>query len=334
MSSVFGCRFESTKRIATLVTVAMLILGLAETALAAEYPVKAITIIVPMSAGGGSDVQARQIAKGLAVRLGKPVVIDNRPGAGGRIGSGLAARAEPDGHTLLLGTISTLVIEPVLRTNVSYDPQRDFAPITIATEAPFLLAVSSSSPAGNIADLLAKARAGRVVSYGSWGPGSSRHLIGEMFKASAKVEILHVPYNGEATAMIDLMGGHVSMMFATPPGAMSHIRAGKVRALAVAGSNRLAALPNVPTLAESGVPGMDLKGWNGIVAPAKTPPDVVGRLHKEITNVLRSREFTNWAEGQGAVVVASSPQDFARRIQLESASIAKLLKTINIRVDE
>ena len=319
---------------AALVTVMMFNIGLTELACAGEYPVKTVTIIVPFSAGGGSDIQARLVAKGLALRLGKPVVIDNRPGAGGRIGTALAARAKPDGHTLLLGNTSTLVVEPVLRTNVSYDPQRDFVPITVISETPYLLAVSSSSPARNIADLLAQARVGRGMSYASWGPGSSGHLLGEMFKATARAEILHVPYNGEAAAMIDLMGGHVSMMFATPPAAMSHIRAGKVRALAVTGSNRLAALANVPTLAESGVPGVNLKAWYGILAPAKTPPDVVGHLHKEITGVLKSREFINWAQGQGAVVVASSPQELARRIQLESASIAKLLNTINIKVDE
>lgn len=334
MGSVVESRVVSAGHIATLVTVMMLSVALAETACAAEYPVKNVTIIVPFSPGGSSDVQARLVAKGLADRLGKPVVIDNRPGAGGRIGSGLVARAKPDGHTLLLGNISTLVTGPVLRTNVGYDPQRDFAPITIISETPFLLAVSSSSRASNIADLLAQARADRGMSYGSWGPGSSGHLLGEMFKASAQVDILHVAYKGEAPAMFDLMGGQISMMFATAPAAMAYIRAGKLRALAVTGSDRLAVLPKVPTLTESGVPGVNFKTWYGILAPANTPPDVVARLHKEITGVLKSRDLTDWAEGQGVVVVASSPQELARRIQLESTSIAKLLNTINVKVDE
>lgn len=306
-----------------------------ELAVAVEYPTKAVTIVVPFPPGGSADVQARLIGKGLAERLGKPVLIDNRPGAGGRIGAGLAARAVPDGHTLLFGSISTLVLEPVLRTNVGFDPQRDFAPITVVSEMPFLIVVSSSGATKSIADLLASARKqSGALTYASWGPGSAGHLLGEMLSSIAGIKILHVPYKGEAPAMMDLMGGQVSMMFVSSLAAMPHVRAGKLRALAVTGPRRLSALPDVPTLGESSIPGVDLMAWFGFVVPAKTPQDIVARLHKDITDVLNSREFVQWAVGQGVVVVASSPSTLAQRIQSESASIVKVVNSTKLNLDE
>ena len=197
-------------------------------AYAADYPSRPVTMIVPHAAGGSTDAQARWIAKGLAERLGKPVVIDNRAGAGGRIAASVAARAAPDGHTLFFGTLSMLVIEPALRTNVGYDPQRDFAPITLIAEAPFVLVVPSSLPIRSISDLVAYARKPAVnLTYASPGPGTAAHLLGEMLKAAAHIQIIPVPYKGAAPALIDLVGGQVSMFFTTFQTAGSQIRAGK-----------------------------------------------------------------------------------------------------------
>jgi tripartite-type tricarboxylate transporter receptor subunit TctC len=302
---------------------------------AADYPTKAVTIIVSFSPGGSTDAQARLIAKGLAERLGKPVVVENRPGAGGRIGASLAARATPDGHTLFLGTLSTLVIEPVLRTNVDYDPQRDFAPITLITEAPLLLVVSSSLPVGSIADLLAYARKPSVnLTYASWGPGTAGHLLGEMFKASTGIDATHIPYKGGAPALTDLLGGHVTMMFSTPLMSGPHIRSGKVRALAVTGSERLATLPQVPTFAETGLQRLEFQVWLALLAPAKTPEEIIARLRKEIATVVRSSEFTRSVANEGAVVIASSPQDLAKRIQSDALSIQRLVRETNLKVEE
>ena len=334
MGNADKSRGVSAVRIATLVTAAMLVLIAGERAFAAEYPAKTITIIVPFPPGGATDAQARLVAKGLSDRLGKPVVVDNRPGAGGRLGCRLAARAAPDGHTLLFGTNSALVIEPLVHSDVGYDPQRDFAPITLTTEVSYVLVVPSTSRAKDVAGLLAEARGlSGAMTYGSWGMGSTGHLLGEMLRMAAHIDIVHVPYKGEGPALIDLIGGQVSMMFGSSPSAAPHIQAGKLRALAVVRSSRLTTLPNVPTMAEVGIAGFDITGWLGLLVPARTPPDIVARLHREITSILKAPEFTDWAKRQEAVVVASTPAAFAQRMKTDSTMIAKLVSTINMKVD-
>ena len=304
-----------------------------EPVIAGDFPSKVLTIIVPFPPGGGADVQARLIAKGLAERLEQPVIIDNRPGAGGRIGANLAARAAPDGHTLFVGSLTTLVIEQVLRTNVDYDPQRDFAPISLISEEPFLLVVSSSLPVKNVAELLAYAQSHQLT-YGSFGPGSSAHLVAEMFKAAARVDILHIPFKGAVPAITDVIGGHVSMMFANALTATPYIRSGQLRALAVTGPTRLGILPTVPTLAESAVSGIDLKLWYGLVVPAKTPPDIVAKLHKAITELLKGAEFKAFVQNLGADAIPSSPKEMKQRILSDSETIRSLVSRINFHVDE
>jgi len=307
----------------------------AENAFAIEYPTKPITIIVPFPPGGSNDVQARLIAKGLSERLGKPVVVDNRPGAGGRIGAGIAARAAPDGHTLFFASTATLVIEPALHANIDFDPQRDFAPITIVTDMPLILVVSPSMGVRSAADLIALARRKPgELAYASAGPGTTLHLVGEMFKASNKLDIVHVPYKGEALASMDLIGGQVSMMFISPLAALPNIRAGRLHAMAVTGSKRIPALPNVPTLSELGITGVEQQLWFALLVPAKTSPDLIARLHKEIVAVLKSPEFSKAMEDQGAFVVASSPKALTERIQSDSVSIARTVKSVQLKVDE
>ena len=334
MGPVFVRHYPRGTRASALVLVAILGVGPSH-ACAADYPRRTVSIIVPFSAGGSTDAQARLIAKGLSERLGKPVVVENRPGAGGRIAASLAARAAPDGHTLFFGTLSNLVIEPVLRTNVGYDPQRDFAPITLIAEAPLVLVVSSSLPVSSLADLLAYARKPSVnLTYATPGPGTVAHLLSEMFKASAHIQAIHVPYKGAAPAFTDLLGGHVSMMFTTVQSAGSQIRSEKVRALGVTGSERVAALPHVPTFSEAGLRRVDLQTWYAVVAPAKTPAEIIARLHKEIIAVAKSPEFIRSATTEGAVVIASSQQGLAKRIQSDSESVQRLIRETNFKVEE
>jgi tripartite-type tricarboxylate transporter receptor subunit TctC len=309
--------------------------SLAGNSFAVDYPTKAITIIVPFPPGGSNDVQARLIAKGLSERLGKPLVVDNRPGAGGRIGAGIAARAAPDGYTLFFASTATLVIEPALHTNIGFDPHRDFAPITIITEMPLVLVVSPSLPVKSAADLIALARQKPgELTYASAGAGTTLHLVGVMFNASNKLDMVHVPYKGEALASMDLIGGQVSMMFISPLAALSNVRAGRLHALAVTGSKRIPALPNVPTLSESGITGSDQQLWFALLVPANTSQDIVALLHREIVAVLKSSAFAKAMEDQGAFVVASSPKGVTERMQSDSRSLAKTIKSGQMKIEE
>jgi tripartite-type tricarboxylate transporter receptor subunit TctC len=246
-----------------------------QSAFALDYPTRPVTIIVPFPAGGPLDIEARLVAKSLAERLGKPVVVDNRPGAAAAIGTRLAARAAPDGHTLLFGA-KYLVLEPALRRNVGFDPERDFAPVTLVSQTPFLLMVPASMPVKNVSELLAYARqhAG-TLTYGSPGLGTGPHLLGEMLKAATQVDIVHVPYKGGAPTIVDLVGGQISMALIAPSSGVPLIRNGKLRALAVTASRRLDALPDVPTVAEAGLPGLEFQAWFGVLVPARTPEEIV-----------------------------------------------------------
>ena len=236
---------------------------------------------------------------------------------------------------MFLASTSTLVIEPILRTNVGFDPQRDFAPITVVAEMPLILVASQSLSVKSVPELLAAARRqpGRLT-YASWGPGTLAHLDGELFKAATQADIVHVPYKGAGPALIDIIAGQVSIMFASPLAAMPNIRAGNLAALAVTGAKRLPVLPKVPTLAEAGVPGFELELWFAVVAPAKTPREVIARLNEEIVAVLKSPELTASVEDQGGFVVASDPGELSRRIQSDSASVTRLVKAINLKVEE
>ena len=265
---------------------------------------------------------------GLGSRLSSTIA----PGLVVRSPPPCAARASPDGHTLFLGSTGTLVVGFVLR---QLDPLRDFAPVMTVTEMPLVLVPSPALPAKDLSALigLARQRPGELT-YASAGAGSFPHLIGEMFKASAQVDIIHVPYKGSAPALIDVLGGQVSMAFVTPVSVISQIRSGKLRAIAVTGTRRLPALPEAPTLVEAGVRGVDVPLWYGFVVPKKTPPELVAVLHKEITAVVTSPEFARAAENEGAFVVGRSPSDFTQRIRADMAIVETLVKTIDLKVNE
>jgi tripartite-type tricarboxylate transporter receptor subunit TctC len=318
-----------------LVTIFVLALSMSGVASGAEYPARTLTIVVGASPGGAADAQARLIAKSLSQRLGKPVIVDNRSGAGGRLAAQLVARAAPDGHTLFLCSTSMMVIEPLLRTNVAYDPERDFAPVAMVGEFPLILVASAALPVSTVEGLinLARERPGEF-SYASWGPGTLSLLYGEVLKRANGIELVHVPYKGAGPALLDILGGQVSVMFASTVSAASHVRTGKLKPLAVTGTRRVPGFPAVPTLRESGISGFEVQGWFGMVVPAKTPEFAQARLKRELASIVSSKDFVRSFEAQGGFSVDPDPTEVSRRLRADTASISKLVKALNFKVEE
>ena len=307
--------------------------ALAATAMAADvYPSKPVRIVVPFPPGGPADVLARTVGDRMQAALGQPVVVDNRPGAGGNIGMELVAKSPPDGHTLALAPAGNLTVNPSLYRNVPYDVGRDFAPVTVIAAVPNVLVVNAQVPAKDLGELIAYARANPgKLNFASPGPGSGAHLAGELLKSSAGIEMVHVPFNGIAPAVTAVVAGDVQVMFAGTSSAMPQVSGGKLRALGVASPKRIAALPALPTLDESGLPGFDVTSWYGIVAPAGTPPAVVERLQKEIAKALDAPDVKTKLAGLGAEPVANTPSEFAVMIKVESAKWGKIVKEAGIK---
>ncbi len=303
-------------------------------ALAADYPSKPVRLVVPFSAGGTSDLLARVVAERLGGALGQSVIVDNKPGAGGNIGSDIVAKAAPDGYTLLLGTVGTHAINSSLYKKMPYDASKDFAPVTLVASVPNMLVVHPSVPVKSVQELIAlgKAKPG-TLSFASSGNGSSIHLSGELFKSLAEVDMLHVPYRGSSPAVNDLLGGQVNMMFDNMPSSLPHVKAGKLRALAVTSATRSPAMPDLPTLAESGIKGYDAAAWFGILAPAGTPPEVVQKLNAEIIKLLKMPEVADRLSAQGAVPTTNTPEQFADYIKSETAKWAKVVKASGAQID-
>ena len=300
----------------------------------APYPTKPIRIVVPFPAGGTTDILARAVAQKLTETMGQTVVVDNRPGAGGNIGAELVAKSPPDGYTLLMGTVGTHAINASLYAKMPYDHVKDFAPVILVAGVPNVLVVNPSVPANNVQELIAyiKANPGKV-NFASSGSGTSIHLAGELFKTMAGVSMTHVPYKGSAPAVTDLLGGQVQLMFDNLPSALPHIKAGKLRALAVTSTQRASALPDVPTVAEAGLPGFDATSWFGLLAPAGTPKDVVAKLNAEVAKWLASPEAREKLASQGAIAAGQSPEDFTRHIAAETAKWQKVVKESGAKVD-
>ena len=310
--------------------------GVAATpAIAADkYPNKPVTIIVPFSAGGTTDILARIVGVKLGETLGETVIIDNRPGAGGNIGAALVAKAKPDGYTLLMGTVGTHAINQTLYPKLNFDPIKDFAPLTRVANLPNLLVVHPSVPAKNVQELIAYAKAhpGKL-NFGSSGNGSSIHLSGELFKNMTGIDMQHVPYKGSAPAVTDLLGGQISMMFDNMPSAIQHVKSGKLRPLAVTTAKRSPALPNVPTIAESGVKGYEATSWFGLLAPAGTPPEIINRLNADLVKILAMPDVKKQMAEQGAEAYSETPAAFAGFIKTETAKWAKVVKASGAVVD-
>jgi len=298
------------------------------------YPAKPIRFIVPFAPGGGTDALARLLSQRLVEALGQPVVVDNRSGAGGVIGAELAARAPADGYTLLLGSPGPLTINPNLFARLPYDTLRDFAPITLATISPFVLVLHPSVPAGSVKELvaLAKAKPGQM-NYGSAGNGSVSHFSAEQFKALAGIPLAHIPYKGAGPAVIDLVGGRLQLMFENQPTVLPHIRSAKLKALAVGTKTRSAALPEYPTVSEAGVPGYESSTAFGVLASAKTPAPIIGRLNRELVKILHSSDIRERMAAQGQEAVGGTPQQYAAHLKEELAKYGRIVKTAGIKAE-
>jgi tripartite-type tricarboxylate transporter receptor subunit TctC len=284
---------------------------------AAAYPQQPIKLMVPWPPGGGVDSTARMIADPLAVRLGQPFVIDNRGGAGGNIGTQIAAQAKPDGYNLLMASISPNAINIHLYARLGFDPVKDFAPIVYVSSVPNILVVPADSPAKSVKDLIEMARAKPgTLNYGSGGVGSSQHLAAVQFISATRIDIVHVPYKGTSPAEVDLVAGHISMMLDTTT-CLPFIASGKMRALAVASRKRNPALPEVPTLDEAGVPGVYASSWYGLMAPAGTPRPIIDRLNAEANQVLQSAEIKKRMADFGAEIGGGTPEEFGQFIASE-----------------
>ncbi len=303
-------------------------------ALAQAYPTKPVTIIVPFAAGGTTDILARIIGQALTAELGQSVVVDNRAGAGGNIGGQAAAKATPDGHTLFMGTVGTHAINASLYKKMPFDPVKDFAPLTRVANVPNLLVANPAQPYKSVKDLIAYAKANPgKVNFGSSGNGSSIHLSGELFKSLAKVDMQHVPYKGSAPAVTDLLGNQIGIMFDNMPSAIQHVRSGSLVPLAVTTAKRSPELPNVPTIAEAGVPGYEATSWFGMFAPAGTPAPVLAKLNAAIVKVLAQPDVKKKINEQGAEVYSETPEQFAAFIQAESVKWGKVVKESGASLD-
>ncbi|WP_028604577.1 Bug family tripartite tricarboxylate transporter substrate binding protein [Ottowia thiooxydans] len=299
---------------------------------AQTYPEKPVTIIVPFQAGGGSDNIARLIATKLTEKTGKTFIIDNRGGGGTNIGNEAAARANPDGYTLLLGQF-TLSVNPHLYNNLRYKAD-GFAPVVHIANAPTVLIVPSNSPIKDVAGLTASAKANPgKLNYGSGGSGTSVHLAGELFKLTTQTDMTHIPYKGSAPAMTDLIGGQIQMMFDTSTSAISFVKGGKVRAIGMAADQRLKVLPDVPTFAEQGMKDFDVPAWYGFVAPAGTPAPVVQWLNTQVNAVLKDPAVVTLLDGIGAIGVGGTPQQMGEFMKAQSARWARVIKESNIKLE-
>jgi tripartite-type tricarboxylate transporter receptor subunit TctC len=301
---------------------------------AQDYPGKPIRLIVPFAPGGGNDIVARAIAQSAGASLGQPIVVDNRPGAGGGLGAELASRSPPDGYTLFLGGVGSLAVNPNLQAKLPYDPLKDFVPITLIASAPLVLVVHPSVAARTLAQFtaLAKASPGKL-NYASNGNGSSAQLAALLYESMTGARMVHIPYKGLAPALVDLLAGEVQAMFSSVVAIVPHIKAGKVRALAVTATRRAALLPEVPTLDESGLGGYEAGSWYGILAPAGTPPAIVAKLHEAIVRALAQPEVRERLVNEGTEVIGSTPGAFAAHIRAELARMGTLIRNAGIRME-
>jgi tripartite-type tricarboxylate transporter receptor subunit TctC len=299
----------------------------------AAYPNRVIKIVVPFAPGGGTDVVARTLAQEMAKELGASVIIENKPGAGTILGTQMVAASAPDGYTLLMGTFANAV-NPSLYAKLSYDPHKDFAAVSLIARSFNLVVVNPASPIKSIADLIAAAKAEPDrLSYGTYGTGTSAHLAGELFKHMAGVKLTTVPYKGAAPAITDLLGGQIHVIFTTVASAASLVEAGQLRAIAVTSAKRSPAFPQLPTVAEAGVPGYAAEAWYGLYAPAKTPPEIIDRLNKVVAKAVQSDAFQKLSVNEGLVMVAGTPAQLDSYFAGEEARWRKLIQDAGIKAD-
>jgi tripartite-type tricarboxylate transporter receptor subunit TctC len=303
------------------------------TALAQGFPARPIRIVVPFPPGGGTDVVARAVAPGMSQSLGQPVIVENRAGAGGNIGTEAVAKAAPDGYTLLVASAAT-AINNTLAKNLAWQVSRDFAPVALLVINQSLLVAHPSVPASSVKELiaLAKSKPGQIT-YGSYGNGSSAHLIGELFKMTAGVDLLHVPYKGAAPAVNDLLGGQVNLVFADVAAVLPHVKSGRLKPLGIGSSRRFDGLPEVPTISEAGVPGFEAGGFLGLVAPAATPAAAIGALNAAAVKSLSAPDVRERLVGLATVPMGGSPEQFGQHLRVEVDKWAKVIRAGNIKLE-
>jgi tripartite-type tricarboxylate transporter receptor subunit TctC len=303
----------------------------AQCVLAQSFPTRSIRLVVPSSPGGGTDITGRIMAHKLTEQLGQQVVVDNRAGAGTIIGNDIAAKSAPDGYTLLMG-LSTLAINPSMYAKLPYDALRDFAPISQVVSSPNILTVHPSVPAKSVKEFIALARAKPVsITFGSAGLGTSPHLSGELLRTLAKIDIVHVPYKGSGQSIISLLAGEIGANFPSVPTAIPYIKAGKLRGLGVTTVKRTLALPDVPSIAEAGLPGYEATQWFGVLAPSGTPRAIIDRLHQEIVRALRAPDVRDRLIADGTDPIGSTPEEFAQYIKSETDKWARVIKAAGIK---
>ena len=323
-------KFAALSRMSVLLTLA----GIQSAVYAADYPSKPIRMIVGFAAGGGTDTTARAIAQKMSAAMGEQVVVDNRPGAAGNVATELVVRGPADGYTILMGTIAALAINPTLYGNLAFDPIKDLAPVSQAVNSSNILVVHPSVQAKSVQELiaLAKAKPG-TLNYGSSGIGGTGHLAGVLFDELAGTKMTHVPYKGGGPAMIELVGGQVQLVFATPPTAVPQIKSGKIRGLAVTTLKRSSVMPDLPTISESGLKGYDANNWYGVVVPVKTPKPIVTRLNTEIVKALNAPDLKELFFTQGLDPAPSTPEQFGAYIKSELGRWAKVIKASGAKAD-
>ena len=324
-------------RVSSVVCFALLGFAVIAPASAAEsqaYPSKPIRMVVPFPPGGAVDAIGRIVGQKLSDTFGKPVVIDNRGGAAGAVGSELAAHASPDGYTLLVGSTSTISINPALNSKLNYSPQRDFVPVSVVGYVPHVLVVSTAVPANNVKEFIAYAKNPKSgLNYGSVGTGSPHHLAGEIFKGMAGVNMVHVPYTGSGPALIGVMGNQVQFLSVDLPAVVGQLGSGKLKALGIASAKRDPLLPDLPTVSESGLPGFEISGWYGIFAPSKTPPEIVNKLSNEIERMLKLPDVRANLAKIGVNVLGGSAKDAAAYIKREDAKWSKAIRDSGTKIE-
>ena len=325
---------KSLMRFALAIAAVLSIGNVARADAQGAYPTKPVRLVVPFPPGGTTDILARAVAQKLSETWGQQVIVDNRPGAGGNIGSELVAKSAPDGYTLLMGTVGTHAINPSLYAKMPYDHVKDFTPVILVAGVPNVLVVNPSLPVNSVSELIAYGKANpNKLNFASSGNGTSIHLSGELFRTMTGVQMTHVPYKGSSPALTDLIAGQVQLMFANLPSSLQFIKAGKLRALAVTSLERSSALPDVPTLAESGLPGFEASSWFGVLAPAGTPNDIIAKLNTAIAGWLATADAKEKLAAQGAIAAGGAPDAFVRHIAAESAKWAKVVKASGAHVD-
>ncbi len=318
----------------TLLAVSLALPALRPALAAEEYPTRPIRLVVPFPPGGGTDIMGRLVASHLTEKLGVQTVVDNRGGAGGIMGTELAAKASPDGHTLLIGSVSTISINPSLYPKLPFDTVKDLAPVSLIASTPSVVVVTANLPARSVQELiaLAKAKPGQL-NFASAGSGTSHHLGGELFKLTAGIDIVHVPYKGTAPAVTDLVSGQVSMMIANTPAVLPMVKAGRLKPLAVTSLSRSSLMPELPTVAESGLPGFEVIVWYGVLAPAVTPKPIIAKLNGYLKQMASVPEVKERLAGQGAEAISSTPEEFARKIREDMKKWAKVVQVSGARPD-